>query len=143
MNYKLLSILIIGITSFSYSSIVHADLDLNASREKVIDHSETPLKLEYKGVNNLDELRDFQYNHVRTLYKDHEIIGGYTQKVGNEMFRNVLIKKNNYSWISIRFDITDILKKLKSQSKHNRDQIIQLEKDITIPQEAIQKGNKS
>lgn len=128
--------------SFSYSSIVHADLDLNTPHEDPTEHSETPLKLKYKGVKNLKELFDSQYDYASKLYEDYEVVGGYTQKVGNEMFRNVLIKKGD-SWISIRFDITDILKKLRSQSKRNRAEIDQLEKDITIPPDAIQEGKKS
>ncbi len=107
-----------------------------------IEHSEIPLKLKYKGINKLDDLFDFQYNYVHTLYKNCEIIGGHTQKVDKNIIRHILIKKDN-SWINIKFDITDILKKLSSQSKRNKDRINQLEKDITIPETAIQKEKKN
>lgn len=142
MNCKLPVMAIIGMLALSCSGIVRANEIINYLNDPPIQHSETPLKLKYKGINNLEELFEFQYGYVDKLYENSKLIGGHTQKIDKNIIRHVLIKKGD-SRISIRFDITDILRKLRSQSKRNRAEIDQLEKDITIPPDAIQEGKKS
>ncbi len=135
MKTKKIAILLLGIL-FSCSCIGRAaDPSGNICNQLPVPvlHSETPLKLknnEFKNPQSLDDIRNVLFDYAGTLYKDYKLVGGFSGYLGGCTTYSVVLQRNDGTSVVVPFDITDIIKIVKTKSKKSKEEITELENEV-------------